>query len=369
MSRMKAPMQIGPCTDALARAVQYYRQFFNAQGPTTVSAADEAAFYNALYCLLITDSIAEHRGTLAWMRQHAIEPNGTFRVRPDGPMGGRSLYFKGWVAYGAHVSGAHDLSQACADALAAWQDRRTGGLPSIEPGQGREPTVTDVNSLALGIMTFLATGRTDSALRVAACLHQVVVQQPEPGKKFYCYLRLADGRLLIEEPENFKVAEDIYRPTAKAADEIDRHTFCVSHAQPVNPYAILSMAVVALALLFDATRDQSVWTSLQGIVRFLRTAGRKFWEHGQTSKTVWGLALVYRLEPSEELGEMIEATIESFCRSQKPDGGWQLPLFQGKYEEMPDWMRMAYVGDMILALHGYLHVYVPAAMAAVRAGA
>ena len=84
-------------------------------------------------------------------------------------------------------------------------------------------------------------------------------------------------------------------------------------------------AIVALALLDQETREESVIENLRGIMKFIRAAGRKFWENGQRAR---------------------------------PSGGWLSPPFGGKYEEMPDWLRMAYAGDVNIALRSYLNLYV-----------
>lgn len=354
---MKDTALIVRCQQAFSRATAHYRQFFDANGPTQAAATDEAAFYNALYCLRITGSAVELGGTLRWTRTQCTEPDGTFRIRANGPMNNRSVYFKGWVAYGAHLAEAYDLSFASAAALARWQDKATGGLPSIEPGHGRVPTVTDVNATSLGILAFLAAGHIDAAVHAGKCLCSLIAQQPMPRDKFYCYLSLKDGRLLTEEPESLKSTNDIYNAAAEPAGEIDRYTFCVTHEAAVNAYAVLSMALAALTLLHRRTKSPELEKAALAIAGFLKTAGAKLWDTGQTSKTLWGLALLNEMHPAKALEQMIEGIAGGICAKQTPDGGWKTPLFEGTYEEMPAWLSMAYTGDMLIALQAFLSIY------------
>jgi hypothetical protein len=343
------------CQDAFAKATAHYRTFFDASGPTKAAPTDEAAFYNALYCLRITGLASELGGTLAWTRRHS-DANGTFHIRANGPMNNRSVYFKGWVAYGAHLAEAYDLSFASATTLARWQDSNTGGLPSIEPGEGRMPAVTDVNSTSLGILAFLVTGQIDAAVKAGQCLCRMIAQQPKPRDRFYCYLSLKDSRLLTEPPASLEATNDIYN-AATPAGEIDRYTFCVTHEAAVNPYAVLSMALAAITLLHRRTKNPELEHGALAIAGFLKAAGAKLWDTGQTSKTLWGLALLNETHPAKALEAMIEGIAEGICAKQQPDGGWKTPLFEGRYEEMPAWLHMAYTGDMLIALHAFLSIY------------
>ncbi len=354
---MKDPTLTARCQQAFIKASAHYRQFFDHTGPTKAAPTDEAAFYNALYCLRIIGSTTELGGTLRWTRTKCTEPDGTFRIRAGGPMNNRSVYFKGWVAYGAHLAEAYDLSFASATALAAWQDQATGGLPSIEPGRGRVPTVTDVNATSLGILAFLVSGHLEQAIAAGKCLCQLVAQQPRPRDKFYCYLSLADGRLLTEPPASLQATNDIYNAAAEPAGEIDRYTFCVTHEAEVNAYAVLSMALAALTLLHRRTKNPELEKAALAIAGFLKAAGAKLWDTGQTSKTLWGIALLNESHPAKALEQMIERIADGICAKQQPDGGWKSPLFQGTYEEMPPWLRMAYTGDMLIALHAFLTIY------------
>lgn len=354
---MKDTTLVSRCQNAFAKASAYYRTFFDANGPTKAVPTDEAAFYNALYCLRVTGSAVELGGTLHWTRTQCTEPDGTFRIRAHGPMNNRSVYFKGWCAYGAHLAEAYDLSFASAATLSKWQDQATGGLPSIEPGPGRVPTVTDVNATSLGILAFLVTGHLDRAIAAGKCLCALIAQQPQPRDKFYCYLSLQDGRLLTQPPASLQATNDIYNAAAEAPGEIDRYTFCVTHENEVNAYAVLSMALAAITLLHRHTKSPELERAALAIAGFLKAAGAKLWDTGQTSKTLWGLALLNETHPAKALEQMIEGIADGICTKQRPDGGWKSPLFQGTYEEMPPWLHMAYTGDMLIALHAFLSIY------------
>ena len=108
-----------------------------------------------------------------------------------------NTYDRGWLAWGAGLCERHDLQQALADDLTAWQDRRTGGFwDSTEArasGEGLQGAMT-AGMAGLGL---LAAGRIEGARQAARFLEELWVGQADPAAGFDSNRQLTadwDGR-------------------------------------------------------------------------------------------------------------------------------------------------------------------------------
>ena len=129
------------------------------------------------------------RGTAAlvldWIAGHLLAADGTLRL-PDEVDRSRPVntYDRGWLAWGAALCERHDLQQALADDLTAYQDRRTGGFwdsaAARASGEGLQGAMT-AGMAGLGL---LAAGRTEAARSAARFLEELWIGQADPAAGF-----------------------------------------------------------------------------------------------------------------------------------------------------------------------------------------
>ena len=135
---------------------------------------------------------------LDWIAGHLLAADGTLRL-PDEVDRSRPVntYDRGWLAWGAALCERHDLQQALADDLTAYQDRRTGGFWDSAEARASGAGLQGAMTAGMAGLGLLAAGRIEPARQAARFLDEMWVGQADPAAGFDCNRQLTadwDGR-------------------------------------------------------------------------------------------------------------------------------------------------------------------------------
>ena len=253
------------------------------------------------------------RGTAAlvldWIAAHLLAADGTLRL-PDEVDRSRPVntYDRGWLAWGAALCERHDLQQALADDLTAYQDRRTGGFwDSAEArasGEGLQGAMT-AGMAGLGL---LAAGRIDPARGAARFLEELWVGQADPAAGFDSNRQLTadwDGRGAGAAP--------FFR------ERTSRHYVDLSGS--AQRPARFGPAMALLVRLHRLTGDPAHLACARRYAD-LFLARDELYLCVECHKYLWGLAELQQVAPTTEYSDAAERCAGYLVAAQQADGSW-----------------------------------------------
>ena len=253
------------------------------------------------------------RGTAAlvldWIAAHLLAADGTLRlpgeVDRSRPV---NTYDRGWLAWGAALCERHDLQQALADDLTAYQDRRTGGFwDSAEArasGEGLQGAMT-AGMAGLGL---LAAGRIEPARSAARFLDELWERQADPAAGFDSNRQLTadwDGRGGGAPP--------FFR------ERSSRHY--VDLRGVAQRPARFGPAMALLVRLHRLTGDPAHLPCARRYAD-LFLARDELYLCVECHKFLWGLAELQQVAPTEEYRDAARKCAEYLVTAQHADGHW-----------------------------------------------
>lgn len=253
------------------------------------------------------------RGTAAlvldWIAAHLLAADGTLRL-PDEVDRSRPVntYDRGWLAWGAALCERHDLQQALADDLTAYQDRRTGGFwDSAEArasGEGLQGAMT-AGMAGLGL---LAAGRIEPARSAARFLDELWERQADPAAGFDSNRQLTadwDGRGGGAPP--------FFR------ERSSRHYVDLSGS--AQRPARFGPAMALLVRLHRLTGDPAHLACARRYAD-LFLARDELYLCVECHKFLWGLAELQQVAPNTGYRDAAGKCAEYLVTAQHPDGHW-----------------------------------------------
>ncbi len=253
------------------------------------------------------------RGTAAlvldWIAGHLLAADGSLRL-PDEVDRSRPVntYDRGWLAWGAALCERHDLQQALADDLTAYQDRRTGGFwDSAEArasGEGLQGAMT-AGMAGLGL---LVAGRIEPARGAAQFLLELWDGQADPEAGFDSNRRLTadwDGR-------------DAGAPPF-FCERTSRHYVDLSGS--AQRPARFGPAMAFLVRLHRLTGDPAHLACARRYAD-LFLARDELYLCVECHKYLWGLAELQQVAPTTEYNDAAEKCAAYLVAAQQADGSW-----------------------------------------------
>ena len=284
------------------------------------------------------------RGTAAlvldWITAHLLAADGTLKL-PDEVDRSRPVntYDRGWLAWGAALCERHDLQQALADDLTAYQDRRTGGFwDSAEArtsGEGLQGAMT-AGMAGLGL---LAAGRIEPARRAARFLEELWIGQADPQAGFDSNRQLTadwDGREGGAAPPFFR-------------ERTSRHYVDLSGS--AQRPARFGPAMALLVRLHRLTGDAAHLACAHRYAD-LFLAQDELYLCVECHKYLWGLAELLQVAPSTEYRDAAERCAAYLVAAQQPDGSW-LPEASSEGGEPSFELILNTVGNALVGLACY----------------
>lgn len=322
---------------------------------------DSAAFYNVLYLFFLGGKWKEAERFVSWARANLIDENNAFYIDPDGIYANRGIYFRGWNVLGAHSCGFFDLSLSVIDGLLSYQDEVSGGFYCSEKRAHTDQGYTDLNAAALVGYAALVTGRHEQARKAARYIAHIMDIQPDFPHKIYAYYNPRKKSLVTELPAGLSAKlvqmDNIYAEKKTVTEtDIDIWHLCLdtNSKDKVRAYAGLSMAFVFVCEMYRVTGEPVFKTAAMKMFDFFNYAGDKCWIEGQTTKVLWGLALLSTISDDKRVDRAIVRLSSHLCKIQIKDKGWVSPVIGSTFEEQPYWVSLALAGDILMGLAAVL---------------
>lgn len=325
---------------------------------------DSAAFYNVLYLFFLGGKWKEAERFVSWARANLLDENNAFYIDPDGIYANRGIYFRGWNILGAHSCGFFDLSLSVIDGLLSYQHGVSGGFYCSEKRAHTDQGYTDLNATALAGYAALVTGRYEQARKAARYIAHIMDIQPDFPHKIYAYYNPLQKSLVTELPaelsEKLDQMDNIYAEKKTIIEtDIDIYHLCLDNDRKdeVGAYAGLSMAFVFVCEMYRVTGEPALKTAAMKMFDFFDYAGDKCWIEGQTTKVLWGLALLSTFSDDKRVDSAINRLSSHLCEIQIKDKGWVSPVIGSTFEEQPYWVSLALAGDILMGLAAVLRYH------------
>ena len=322
-------------------------------GSLGTAPTDEATFYNTLYLFAIGGRWNEARRFHDWAYMNIMDSDGTLRVDHDGIFATRAVYFKGWNIWGAHMCGFFDMSLKAIEALLPYQDESCGGFYvskyGVESGEG----LVELNTTGMGGLACLITGRVKEAVAAGDFQVELLSKQPNLNKGLYGYMAPKNGSLITSQESS---GDDIYaNKSAAQKSDLDKYLFYYDNeSNEIQPYANLGVPLAFMSYLHNATGSKSYLDAAMELFGFLDHAGDKCWVEGQTTKVLWGLALLYNITGDERVFGAIRAECDHLCKTQLDNGAWIAPIAFDDFSKQPKWVSICLAGDILLSIKAVL---------------
>lgn len=185
--------------------------------------------------------------------------------------------------------------------------------------------------------------------------------QPDFPHKIYAYYDPRKKSLVTGLPdglsEKFGKMDNIYTEKKTVIEtDIDIYHLCLDkdRKDEVGAYAGLSMALVFICEMYRVTGESAHKTAAMKMFDFFDYAGDKCWVEGQTTKVLWGLALLSTFSDDKRVDRAIERLSLHLCEIQIEDKGWVSPVIGSTFEEQPYWVSLALTGDILMGLASVL---------------
>ena len=303
-----SPTDSGALPSAAERAAAWLTSHIDADG--CISGSRDPGLYFKVPSALALNG---RRGTAAlvldWIAGHLLAADGTLRL-PDEVDRSRPVntYDRGWLAWGAALCERHDLQQALADDLTAYQDRRTGGFwdsaAAHASGEGLQGAMT-AGMAGLGL---LAAGRIEPARQAARFLEELWEGQAEPQAGFDSNRQLTadwDGRGSGAAP--------FFR------ERTSRHYVDLSGS--AQRPARFGPAIAFLVRLHRLTGDPAHLACARRYAGMF-LARDKLYLCVECHKYLWGLAELQQVAPTAAYRDAARKCAEYLVAAQQPDGSW-----------------------------------------------
>ena len=322
-------------------------------GSLGTAPTDEATFYNTLYLFAIGGRWKEARRFHDWACMNIIDSYGTLRVDHDGIFATRAVYFKGWNIWGAHMCGFFDTSLKAIEALLPYQDKDCGGFCVSKYGAESGEGLAELNTTGMGGLACLVTGRMKEAVAAGDFQVDLLNKQPNLNKGLYGYMDPKNGSLITSQESS---GDDIYaNKSAAQKSDLDKYLFYYDNeSDEIQPYANLGVPLAFMSYLHNATGSKSYLDAAMKLFEFLDHAGDKCWVEGQTTKVLWGLALLYNITGNERVFSAIRAECDHLCKTQLDNGAWIAPIAFDDFSKQPKWVSICLAGDILLSIKAVL---------------
>jgi hypothetical protein len=119
-------------------------------------------------------------------------------------------------------------------------------------------------------------------------------KQPNLNKGLYGYMDPRNGKLITSQEFS---GDDIYaNKTTTLKSDLDQYLFYYDNeSDGIQPYANLGVPLAFMCYLHNATGSTSYLDAAMKLFEFLDHAGDRCWVDGQTTKVLWGLALLHSI--------------------------------------------------------------------------
>lgn len=340
-------------SECFTKGYSWYLSQQRDDGSLGTAPTDDITLYNAFYVFAVGGRWNEARRFRDWAYMNIMDNDGTLRVNPDGIVASKAVYFKGWTIWGAHQCGFFDMSLKAIEAILPYQHRNCGGFYVSKYGAESGEGLLELNTTGMGGLACLATGRMKEAVAAGDFLVQLLSKQPNLNKGLYGYMDPKSGSLITSQAAS---EDDIYSNTGVAPKSaLDKYLFYYDNeSNEIQPYANLGTALPFLSYLYKATGSKSYLDAAMKLFQFLDYAGEKCWVKGQTTKVLWGLALLYDITGNQQVFSAIRAECDHFCNTQLENGVWIAPIAFDDFSKQPKWVSLCLAGDILLSIKAVL---------------
>ncbi len=276
---------------------------------------------------------------LDWIAGHLLAADGTLRL-PDEVDRSRPVntYDRGWLAWGAALCERHDLQQALADDLTAYQDRRTGGFWDSAEARASGAGLQGAMTAGMAGLGLLAAGRIEPARGAARFLEELWTGQADPAVGLDSNRQLSpdwDGRGGGAPP--------FFR------ERTSRHYVDLNGA--AQRPARFGPAMALLVRLHRLTGDPAHLACARRYAD-LFLARDELYLCVECHKYLWGLAELQQVAPTTAYKDAAEKCAAYLVAAQQADGSW-LPEASSEGGEPSFELVLNTVGNALVGLACY----------------
>lgn len=274
---------------------------------------DVIAYYKAPVGLLLTGH-GDAAACALRVAERLFYRDGDFHAPVSSP--GRS-YRNGWLAWGAHLLGAYELSEPTLDRLEAGLHAQTGGAPDddVLPAAQRTYPAGATASVANAL---LAGGRIDAAIRAGRFVKDLFDAQPAEATRI---LMVRDAQGMPIEP-----------PRTAAGQGSPALVFDLG--APGQICWIFGFALRVFARLHRVTGDQGWLDTADRVGGWISRAHDSLYTNITNGKVAWGAAEMYGVTGRSEWLTLANRIGDWVASQQEDNGIWvRRPQFDSWREQ------------------------------------
>ncbi len=346
---------------ALEKAYAYYLDHQREDGSFLPKEESLCQPYNCYALLSLAGASTAAKKYHDWLASCMLDRrDGLQYVPQDTVWATHTTYFKGWVAYGAHLFGFYDQSLRAVGGLERYIDHETGGVYVTEKGAERR-TVTSFFRGAPTAMAMLATGRLGQAHKIGESMLRTIFEQPDPENQFYGYQDGKTGRVVtsaeLYSPPifGFEDWKDASHPVYDE-HEMDAYCFLIDANKDNQSWALFGPPLAFLLGMYELTADRRYLDgSMQIFELFWKSRPHNSTRFISSCKILQGLPQMYLATGDERVLTGVTELADYLTEMQQPEGFWVKETLTGlnrpaAIEEQGEWLRLVQIGDCGLSL-------------------
>lgn len=210
-------------------------------------------------------------------------------------------YRDSWIAWGAHMTGAYDLSTASANHLQASLDPLSGGAFAQRGDQPGAPIDWGITCVVM--TSLMAQGQFATAIKGGELILNLLDNQPSPTTMLFF---------------RWSAQQGFIKPSAGMSSD----AWTINFSGEKQIYWYLGFALVLFGRLYRATGAAKWLRGAEDVLTLVGRCNKEVMACTSNGKIAWGAAEVYRSSGDKRFALLAENIASWICSVQRADGTW-----------------------------------------------